>query len=386
MNTPRIAQRIALFMAATSAPLLLPACGAIIDKDRIEIARVGTEIITRGDLASHLRRMKDIERPRIRNKSDLLDVLNRFIDDRIRVELGQQLVDEFSEEELRTTGSFVTYEEARDAFIRQSGEDPQMIAMILTAPMPPAGQETPLMKQFNLTNVSWRAKKDVYESQIEVLREKMQGDDAIRFYGIRDLKEGKLTLDETRLKQEYELRKGEMQTLELLSFIAIEFPVSQPGAATAAASARERIDAGESFEAVAGEYQAANPRSVSNSTIENNPNLEKFRNFWLVASGAEKDAVLGPLFLPESSRVALDAQGKAVQYVAPDSFIVLKVLEHQPANELSIEQASQILLPELVYAAKLNAIRAEREVVILEENLPDPRSEGSGTGDPVLGY
>jgi len=242
------------------------------------------------------------------------------------------------------------------------------------------------MRTYGMDHRQWRARKDFYESRIETLRDKMQGDALLGYFAAEDFKAGKLKLDPAALEREYAVRKESMHRLESLAFFAIEFPAAVVSSTEDAAKVRARIDAGESFDAIAAEFQAKNANSVSNSAIENNPTLEKFRSFWEQSSGAEPGAILGPVFLPSSGRVRVDAQGKPVQYQAPDSYLVLKVLEHQPERELTLQEATPELAPELLYAGKLNSLREEMGVKVFEDQVPDPRSEGTGTGDPVLGY
>lgn len=375
-----------LLFAATAVSTLLTACGVMIDKGRIPVAKIGDKPFTRADLSAHLRRMNDTERPRIRNKADLIRVLNNYIDDEVRTTMAARLAENTGELAGMAEKLYVPMSVATDRYIKQSGDEANQIKMILLSPLPPQGEETPLMREFGMDHRQWRARRDYYEIQVENLRDKLQGDVAIQYLAAKALKEGKMTLDPEAMQREYDVKKDDLKRLETLAFYAIEFPAAKPGASEAAAALRARIDKGESFDALAAEFQAKDPNSVSNSAIENNPTLEKFRTFWTAASGAEPGAILGPVFLPSSGRVRVDAQGKPVQYQAPDAYLVLKVLEHEAERTLTLQEAAGSLTPELAYAQELKALRKELNVEIYEEQIPDPRSEGGGTGDPVLGY
>jgi hypothetical protein len=371
---------------AMMSAIFFSACGAIIDKNRIVIAKLGDESFTRGDLYALLRRMSDTDRPRIRNKGDLMRVLSNHIDDKVRKTLAERVA--------KKEGVFIDIADkiyvpmgvARDQYIATAGDEASMAKMILTAPLPNAGEETPMMREFGMDHVQWRGRRDYYEIQVENLRDKLQGDIALQYLAELDARDGKLTIDPAALEREYSVRKDSLRTLEQLAFFAIEFPASTPDATERAAKVRARIDAGEAFDTVAAEFQAKDPNSVSNSAIENNPSLEKFRTFWMLASGAEPGAVLGPVFLPSSGRVRVDAQGKPVQYMAPDSYLVLKVLEHQPERTLTLQEAEPQISPGLRYTAKMKLLWQELGMEIYEDKVPDPKSEGGGTGDPVLGY
>lgn len=375
-------------LVLTLAAVFLSACGMLIDKDRIVVAKFGDSKITRGDLFTYIRRMSDTERPRIRNKSDLLDVLNKNLDDRVRLAVADRFASNAAEFAEVAQQIYVPMGLAIQRYIAESGDEGQMIRMILTSPLPDSGEETPLMKEFNMSHAQWRARRDYYEIKAEDLRDKMQGDAAIMYLGAKDYQAGKLAIDPAKVEREYTMKKEAMRKMETLAFFAIEFPAALPDATANAAKTRARIDAGESFDTVAAEFQAHDPNSVSNSAIENNPNLEKFRTFWNEATGAEPGKILGPVFLPSSGRVRIGADGKPVQYRAPDSYLVLKVLEHTPERVLTLQEAQPDLMPDLIYAEKLKALRKEYGAEIYEDQLPDPRGGGGAksTGDPVLGY
>ena len=375
-----------VMLAATLVALMMSACGVMIDKGRIVIAKIGDEQFTRGDLAKLLRGMGDQDRPRIRNKADLLRVLNNHIDDRIRTQMAERLASGAAELTEVAQQLYVPLSVAIERYIAGRGDDAKLVRMVMLSPLPAEGEETPLMREFDMDHRQWRARRDFYESEAETLRDKLQGDAVISYLGAKGFKEGTLKLDPEALQREYDVRKDSLVKLESLAFYAIEFPAAAQGAVEAASATRERIDKGESFDAVAAEFQARDPNSVSNSGIENNPTLEKFKSFWMVASGAEPGAILGPVFLPSSGRVRIDAQGKPVQYQAPDSYLVLKVLEHEAERPLTLQEATPRLAPELVFTQKLKELRTELGVEIYEDQVPDPRSEGGNTGDPVLGY
>ena len=81
------------------------------------------------------------------------------------------------------------------------------------------------------------------------------------------------------------------------------------------------------------------------SEIENNPALEKFKGFWQTASGAEVGEIIGPIYLPQYQRLVPGPDGKAQVQNMPDAFIILKVLEHEPARPLTLEEARPMIAP-----------------------------------------
>lgn len=348
---------VALFVLA----LLGQGCGQIIDKDNIRIARLDDRYITRGDLSSLIRNMPDKDRPRIRNKGDLLSVLNQYIDSEIKLPLGQQLAEE---------GKInVPRELAREQFFQQAGEDSDLLRSIWAMEVPEGGQSTPLMEVYNLTATSLRARKDFIDQETDRIHERMLGDEGVAYLAIQAFREGTLTPDQESLEREYQVRKADLTKFEWMRFLAIRIPAEVPDAATQAAAARKRIDEGASFDAVLDAILVENPNFAIESEIENNPDLERFRGFWETASGAEEGDILGPLYLPEYQQVNPQT-GEAV--VMPASWLVLQVLEHEPERTLTLEEAYQQIAPTLLVAEMMKQLREERGVEIYEDKLPDP--------------
>ena len=83
-------------LACLLALALAMGCGMIADKDRIKVAKINDRYITRGDLYKVIREMPDAERD-IRTKGDMLRVLNRHIDELIKLPLSQEVEREVQE-------------------------------------------------------------------------------------------------------------------------------------------------------------------------------------------------------------------------------------------------------------------------------------------------
>jgi hypothetical protein len=374
----------ALFLAVS----WLGGCGRIADPDRIRVARMDGEYITRGDLFKLLREMPDKERPKIRNKGDFLRVLNQYIDTRIKLPLGQQLASE--------NRILVSREEAREMYFVQSGDDEEQLRTMWAMELPKPGESTELMRIYNLTPGSLRAMKEIIEQGTDAMIRKMLGDQAVAYLAVEDFKNGKLTLSDEDLMREYRLQKDTFKRFEWMSFLALRFPAALPGAIEEAAKARARIDAGASFESLAEEYIALSQSAllrpgeilptVMQSEIENNPALARFRGFWLEASGAKTGDILGPVYLPEYQQIMQDAQGQTTQMTMPDAYLVLKVLEIHPETELTFEEAKPLLAPTLLIAAKMRQLREEHGVEIYEDKLPSPTGGAREFGDPMAQF
>ena len=343
---------------ATACAVLLAlgaGCGLIADKDRIKIAKVDDEYITRGDLFKVIREMPDDERPIIRNKGDMLRVLNAYIDGAIKTPLGEAA-------ELETGKTLVSREAAMQRYFKEHEEDNYA-----------AIYEIEDARAIGMSEAQLDVAKQQIDLGVDRVLDKLRGDAAVAYRAAAALKEGTLVLDDADFEQEYRVRKGELKKLEWMSFQALRFPTGMPGSETLAASVRKRVDAGEMFDAIRDEYAAKNPDLVVESEIENNPGLAKFRGFWVNASGCKQGDIIGPVYLPSYQAMAgVDEEGRRRVKNMPATYLVLKVLEHRPETTLELEQAKPALLPTILLAKMMEQLREEHGVEIYEDKLPDP--------------
>jgi len=190
------------------------------------------------------------------------------------------------------------------------------------------------------------------------------------------LKDGRIALDEEEMKREYGFMKDQLTTMEELTFFGIRFLAEDKNALTQAAAARDRINAGETFESLAAEFREKGRVSgreyVFESGIMNNPELERFRGFWSAASGANAGDVIGPVYLPAYRQVTQGGTGRAQSVEMPDAYIVLKVLEHKPAGILEYETAKPLVARPLLVSKMMHLLREENGVEVYEDKLPDP--------------
>ncbi len=358
-------------------------CGQIADPDNIKIAKVDDTYITRGDLFRLLNDMDDADRPKINNRADLLRVLNQHIDAKIKVPLGQQLAQEGKIQ--------LSRDAAREQYFKECGDDQEQMRAIWGMEPPAGGEITPLMKVYNLTPQGIISMKNIIEQKTDKIMERLLGDKAVEFVALTDLQSGKLSLDAEELEREYKLRKSTLKKYEWLRFQAVRYPAGPDDALAQAAKIRERINAGETFESIVAEVQALESTSIARpgakatiieSEIENNPGLQKFRGFWSVASGAEPGTVIGPVYLPQYQQMSQDAQGRPQVMNMPEAWMVLKVLDHRPESEMTLDEAKMMIAPGLVVAQTMKNLREQHGVEIYEDKLPDPARFGGKFEDP----
>lgn len=351
-------------------------CSKIADTDQIRVATLDGKAIKRADLFKVIRAMDDEDRPVIRNRGDLLRVLNQYIDDQITKPLGKQLMAE---------GKInVPREVARERYFSTVGDREEQMRSMWAMEIPPPGVVTPLMKVYDLTPEHLRAQKDFIEQETDVVVEEMQAEQAVQYLAVEAVKNKTLTLDEADLEQEYKLNPQAFQRLERMVFRAIRIPASVPNAIQLATDARQRVDAGEDFEKLVDEYLQKNRAFVIESEIENNPSLERFQSFWLEASGAEPGTIIGPIYLPAYQQMAQNPQGKSEPRNMPDSYMVLKVLQHEPARPLTLEEAKPLLAGPVIVGEMMKKLRADHGVEVFEENLPDPQRFMDPNADPLM--
>lgn len=344
-------------------------CGIVGDKDRIRVAKYDDKYITRGDLFRILRELPDEERPDIRNKGDLLRVLNNYIDDQIKGPISDEVSAQYDAQkkvlvprELAMQKFFEMYKDYDYQTVYQI-KDPAAIDMS------PAQHE---------------AVKTELDLRIDKLHNKLKGDRAIEARAIEDFNAQKFEISQTQYEREYKLRKDELKKLEWMKFRAIRFMADFPGSEAEAAAVRKRLDSGESFDSLVDDYLARNSAYVIESEIENNPLLEKFRGFWLNASECQKGDIIGPVYLPQYQIMAMDAQGRPSVQNMPDAYLVLQVLEHKPETILTLDESKRLLLPHILVSRFMEKLRSDHGVEVYENKLPDPAIFSKEFGDRPL--
>lgn len=351
-------------------------CGRIADTDQIQVASLDGKAITRADLFRIIRNMRDDERPVIRNRGDLLRVLSQHIDEQVTLPLGRQLA--------REGKISVPREEALERYFATLGDQAEQQRALWNMEIPASGETTPLMQVYELTPEHLRAQKDFIDQEVDILIDKILGERAVQYLAVEALQKQEIALSEERLAQEYSLNPEAFQRLEQMVFRAIRIPAEEPDAVAVLTQVRRRVDAGEDFELIVDEFLANRPGYVIESEIENNPEAERFHGFWQEASGAEKDAIIGPVYLPAYQQLAQDAQGRVVPRVVPESYMVLRVLEMRPGGALTLEEAKPVLAMPVLVREMMQRLRDERGVRIFEDKLPDPQRFMDQSRDPLL--
>jgi hypothetical protein len=333
------------------AVLACAGCGLIADKDQIVVARMDGETYTRGDLRAALRAMKDEERPIITTRGDLERFLRDHLDLKIRESLAM---------ELRAEGKIDVPRE--QAAARYFAENPDQAAIPrLTDP-----------GALGITAEQLRALKADVEYEIDVMRDKLLREVALQYVAAQAYHEGLITISEHDYERAYAVHRDNLRSLEYIDFVGLRFPAAIPNAVILASDIRRRIDAGDAFDDIVEEFAARNPAFVLASRFENNPSSGTFRTFWLTAAGVEEGDIVGPVFIPAYSLI--DGEGQRVDM--PEAYLVLRVEEHEPPTELSLEEAKPLLSQLILLRKATEWLRDEHNVEFYDNKLWDPGMYG----------
>jgi hypothetical protein len=371
----RQAIRSATLASLLGTLALSTGCGEIADKDRLPVAKVYGETLTRGDLWRVIREMDDSERPRIERKADLRRFLEQHIDEQIKLPLGEQFAPQLSAEQ-----KSLLMAQAREQFFARHPDMPYR--EIINIQVPESGDLPPDAQAYGLTPEGILAMQDAIIIGSEKIYARLLGNTAVGKLSLDNYRAGKLPISDEALQQEYNLRQDELHTLEWMEFIGVRFAADDPEAQEKAAALRRRIDGGTAFDTIVEEYRQSNPDQLVISEIENNPALTRFASFWLNASGAEAGEIVGPVFMPEYTQTVQTSDGRQMAATMPAAYLVLKVLRHQPERVMTIEEAREQLLPPVAFAEQMELLREDAGVEIYEENIEDPGGFQVDSGAP----
>ena len=330
------------------AVLIGAGCGYIADKDRIVIAKVDGEPITRGDLEKALRNMSSEERPIIRTKGDVLRALENYIDRKLKEELA---------ETLRKEGKIHV--------------DRDLARGIARAKHPEQFLEMTNPGDYELTQTDLEYMKQEQEYLIDDEVRRLEAEQAVYIRIGEAVEDGTLQPSEEEYQAEYELQKVNLEHHERIAFSGVLVPGSEGSSVGAAKAIRGRLAAGDSADDIARDYRDVNARTIA-SGLENDPTNPKYAGFWQQAHGAEPGDILGPIFITGWEAVRQNAQGQTVAEPLPDGLLVCKITDHVPAVPKTLEEAKPDLVRNILYARMMELLRKQHGVEIYENKLPDP--------------
>jgi hypothetical protein len=361
-------------LSACAGLLIATGCGMIADKNNIRVAVLDGENITRGELNDYIRAFPENERPQIANQGDLMMVLNRMIDERIKASLVAEQGD--------SVPSTISRDQMREQFFKSLGDEQEQYRAVWNMEIPADGQATPLMEVYGLTADSLRQMKEFIESRTEAMYQRTRGDEIVAMLVADALQKGEIKPDEKALELEYKFRAADLKRPEMVTITALRFEASQAGAAEAA-QVRTAIDAGATFDSYLTQMQQKNPALVFQGSLRHERGKNNLEGFWTQASGATAGTLLGPLFMPETQQVAISPDGKQRQVTSPPSYIVCRIDAREDERTMTLQEAVPIIGPPLLIADMVRKLREQHGVQVFEENLSDPSDFADAKQKPL---
>ena len=359
-------RRLSLFAPLGNALLalllacLFTACGNIVDKDRIRIAKVGTTYITRGDLHKYLRRMAPEERPHINNRGDLLKVLEKYIDTELQKLV---LAASLAEDKIQLPPE-------------------ERLALFYDAQHPEMSISVEQLEEFGMNQADFNALQQRRQKGIDELRENVMRREALILAIQEAVENDEITISNEEFAAEYEMQKGGLFNPERVTFRGLVFPVQAPDAGPDSADARKRLVKGDPWDAVAASFVDAR-KAIPLQTTLVNMGQPKFQSFWEQASETQKGRILGPMII-EDWEMVLQGSGNDAQSANLTGYMVAEILEVNPATQMSLEEAEEELAPAIYFVKFMKALREKSGVEIYEDHLPEPGMFREKTNDPLI--
>jgi len=329
-------------------------CGFIADKDRIVIAKMDGESITRGDLEKAIRNMSSDERPMIRTKGDVRRALENYIDRKLKEQLA---------ETLRAEGKIHV--------------DRELAAQLARAKHPEQFLDMTNPGDYELDETDVRYMEEEREYLIDDEVRRLEAEQAVYVRIAEAVENGTLQPSEQEYQEEYEVRKESLKHYERIAFSGVLVPGSDDPSVRAATAIRGRIATGDSPDDIANDYREMNVQPIE-SGLENDPTMPKYAGFWQQASGAEPGDILGPIFVTGWQAARQNAQGQTVFAPLPDGLLVCKVTGHESAVQKTLEEAKPDLIQPILYGRMMDMLREQHGVEIYEDKLPDPSMYEAG--------
>ncbi|MBI1320722.1 MAG: hypothetical protein GC168_17495 [Candidatus Hydrogenedens sp.] len=346
-------------------------CAQLADRNNVRVAKVDGEYITRADVYDYIRSFPDMVRPRINNTADMLAILNRMVDARIKAQYVEPVIMERLDEAQRAALLQDIENEAREEFYKRSGEQGEQMRAVWGMEIPANDEPTELMKVYGLTADSLRDTKAFITAQTEAISREILADRAVQIMTGEALKKGEIDIPQDTLELEFAFQKESLVVPETVTFTGIRIAAREPGAAEKAKAARQRIDSGEQFDFVAEGFRSQSPQSVTQNTLQHNDSTKSFEDFWAAIEGKGAGEVAGPIFMPAYQQMAVDAQGNARQVTIPETIMVIRIDAREPQRPMTLQEATPRIAPPLLVSEMMKKLREAHGVEIYEDKLPE---------------
>ena len=188
-------------------------CGRTAGKARVVIATLDGDNITRGDFTEVLRKMTDEDRPFIQNKTDFLNALNSYIDDRVKSSLAKELHNKKKISVSRRISSVAYFESFPEFRVIYEGRD--------------TGES--LIETMGVSEGELVALRAEIEFGIDDVEEKLLREKALQYVVDAAVRDGSLESLDEEFQRAFALTGTGLKRLELTEFRATLIPVTRPG-------------------------------------------------------------------------------------------------------------------------------------------------------------
>ncbi|HRK36388.1 MAG TPA: hypothetical protein PLJ47_17455 [Candidatus Hydrogenedentes bacterium] len=348
MQTKCLLRGAACLVVTVYGALSLPSCGYIADKDRIKIATLNGKAITRGDFDKVIREMAPDERPLIRTKGDVRKALENYLDAEVRNQNAEALLEqqkifvprEIAEQMLRFKRSDLFIEIARPEDYKLNERDIEYM-------------------------------KEEREIKIDEEWRKLHAEAGVQYRIDQAIQEGLITITDEEYQSEFAIRSGTLIHYERVAFKGILVPGGSAEARTAGTEIRQRLQKGETPEAILPQYESIGAQIIE-SELDHDPAKTRYASFWEQAENAQPGQIVGPIAIKGWVAKVEDAQGRVTENPYPDGMLVCVVTDRTDEKPKTLEESKPQLQFNILYAKIMDQMRTENGVQIIEENLPDP--------------
>jgi len=96
--------------------------------------------------------------------------------------------------------------------------------------------------------------------------------------------------------------------------------------------------------------------------------IQNFRSLWASISESKPGDVIGPVYIPAYSGVAVDG----VPQTLPPAYMIVKIIDHRPEGTKPLEDAKQELASSILVRKMLAELREEYGVEIYRDKIANP--------------
>ena len=338
-------------------------CGIIADKDRIQVAKIGPRVITRGDLRQAIRMLPPDEKPSIRTRGDVRSALTHYVDRQIKTMEAKSL-----EHDGKIS---VSEDQAAQYYFARHPEEASVYHLNDPA-------------QLGMTKEDLKSAKQGVKEAIERTRQKLLNEQAMRYLIVQAYKSGSVKVSDEEWKKEYNIQKSKLVHPMKDHIVGLAVHANSKQAQKDAAEIRRRLDKGAKVDDIAKDFVPDNRAGKIDVTVVNDGRDKTFASFWREAASAQEGDVVGPVYIPASRRMIPNGRGGKQVRQIPPMFLICKIVKITPESPMTLKEAKPELAASILYVHMLKQLRQKFDVKLYENNLWDPSIENvSQNAGPV---